>query len=59
MGNNFVFGNKNWLVFCPRSWQPVTDYVESKYEDYLNAESKVNRKSMTDSRVSACLARIS
>ncbi|XP_018009991.1 septin-7 isoform X3 [Hyalella azteca] len=36
-------------------WQPVIDYVESKYEEYLNAESKVNRKSISDNRVHCCL----
>ncbi|KAF2363981.1 Septin-type guanine nucleotide-binding (G) domain [Trinorchestia longiramus] len=36
-------------------WQPVIDYVESKYEEYLNAESKVNRKSICDNRVHSCL----
>jgi len=36
-------------------WQPVIDYVENKYEEYLNAESKVNRKTITDNRVHACL----
>lgn len=36
-------------------WQPVTDYVESKYEDYLNCESRVNRKQISDSRVHCCV----
>ncbi|XP_042214714.1 septin-7-like isoform X3 [Homarus americanus] len=33
-------------------WQPVTDYVETKYEEYLNCESRVNRTQISDSRVS-------
>ncbi|XP_013413912.1 septin-7-like [Lingula anatina] len=36
-------------------WQPVTDYIDSKYEEYLNAESRVNRKTMPDNRVHCCL----
>lgn len=40
-----------WLL----SWQPVIDYIDSKFEDYLNAESRVNRRQMPDSRVQCCL----
>ncbi|XP_042214713.1 septin-7-like isoform X2 [Homarus americanus] len=36
-------------------WQPVTDYVETKYEEYLNCESRVNRTQISDSRVHCCL----
>lgn len=36
-------------------WQPVIDYIESKYEEYLNAESRVNRRTLADSRVHCCL----
>lgn len=36
-------------------WQPVIDYIDSKFEDYLNAESRVNRRQMPDSRVQCCL----
>jgi septin 7 len=31
------------------------DYIENRYEDYLNSESRVNRKLLVDSRVHACL----
>jgi septin 7 len=34
---------------------PVIDFVESKYEEYLTAESRVHRKAMSDSRVHVCL----
>jgi septin 7 len=37
------------------SWQPVIDYIESKYEEYLNAESRVNRRTLADNRVHCCL----
>ncbi|XP_038154546.1 septin-7-like isoform X1 [Cyprinodon tularosa] len=36
-------------------WQPVTDHIDSKFEDFLNAESRVNRRLMPDSRVHCCL----
>ena len=39
----------------PRSWQPVIDHIDSKFEDYLNSESRVNRRQMPDSRVQCCL----
>lgn len=31
------------------------DYIENRYEDYLNAESRVNRKALLDGRVHCCL----
>ncbi|KAG1656841.1 Septin-7 [Nymphon striatum] len=36
-------------------WQPIIDFIENKYEDYLNCESRVNRKIITDNRVHSCL----
>ncbi|XP_076373087.1 septin-7-like isoform X2 [Tachypleus tridentatus] len=36
-------------------WHPVLDYVESRYEDYLDAESRVHRTSIVDMRVHCCL----
>lgn len=37
------------------SWQPVINYIDSKCEDFLNAESRVNRRQMPDNRVHCCL----
>ena len=37
------------------SWQPIVDYIESHYEEYLNNESRVSRKKMPDNRVHCCL----
>uniref|UniRef100_A0A4W6D077 Septin n=1 Tax=Lates calcarifer TaxID=8187 RepID=A0A4W6D077_LATCA len=37
------------------NWQPVINYIDSKCEDFLNAESRVNRRSMPDNRVHCCL----
>ncbi|KAL8183697.1 UNVERIFIED_CONTAM: Septin 4 [Gekko kuhli] len=36
-------------------WQPVLDYVDSRFEDYLWAESRVNRRHTPDNRVHCCL----
>jgi septin 7 len=37
-------------------WLPIVDYLDSKYEEYLNAESKVNRKlPINDQRIHCCL----
>lgn len=36
-------------------WQPVIDFIDSKYEEYLNSESRVNRTTMPDNRVHCCL----
>ncbi|CAG9857658.1 unnamed protein product [Phyllotreta striolata] len=36
-------------------WAPIIDYIEDKYEDYLNSESRVTRKSNQDQRVHCCL----
>ncbi|XP_018405913.1 PREDICTED: septin-7 isoform X6 [Cyphomyrmex costatus] len=36
-------------------WVPVIDYIESKYEEFLNAESRVSRRQIPDSRVHCCL----
>lgn len=45
----------NIIITTVCSWQPVLDYIENRYEDYLNAESRVNRKAVLDSRVHCCL----
>lgn len=42
-------------VMCIFSWVPIIEYVESKYEEYLTAESRVHRKALQDNRVHACL----
>lgn len=36
-------------------WVPVIEYIESKYEDYLNSEARVTRKQVADQRVHCCL----
>lgn len=34
---------------------PIIEFVESKYEEYLTAESRVHRKAISDNRVHTCL----
>lgn len=36
-------------------WQPVIDFIDSKYEEYLGNESKVVRTPTADTRVHCCL----
>uniref|UniRef100_A0A182NHI4 Septin-type G domain-containing protein n=1 Tax=Anopheles dirus TaxID=7168 RepID=A0A182NHI4_9DIPT len=36
-------------------WLPIVDFVESKYEEYLTAESRVHRTALPDARVHVCL----
>lgn len=36
-------------------WLPIVEYIESKYEDYLNSEARVTRKQVPDQRVHCCL----
>ena len=36
-------------------WDPVISFVEDQYEQFLDAETRVNRVQMPDSRVHACL----
>lgn len=36
-------------------WQPIIEYIESKYEDYLNSEARVTRKQIPDQRIHCCL----
>uniref|UniRef100_A0A673N8Q9 Septin n=1 Tax=Sinocyclocheilus rhinocerous TaxID=307959 RepID=A0A673N8Q9_9TELE len=49
------FGDAMAMSFCFHYCGPVIDHIDSKFEDYLNAESRVNRRQMPDSRVLCCL----
>jgi septin 7 len=41
-------------------WQPITDHIDAKYEEYLSSESKVNRQlPINDQRIHCCLFFIS
>ncbi|KAK9761415.1 Cell division control protein 3 [Basidiobolus ranarum] len=41
------------------SWKPILDDIESRFDLYLERESKANRSKMEDNRVHACLYFIS
>lgn len=36
-------------------WQRITEYIENRYEEYLNAETKLHRTHIPDNRVHCCL----
>merc|ERR1711973_133718 len=36
-------------------WKPIIEYIDSKFEQYLNAESRVHRTQFPDDRVHCCL----
>ncbi|XP_065316455.1 protein peanut-like isoform X2 [Gordionus sp. m RMFG-2023] len=36
-------------------WQKILDHIEFKYDEYLNKESKINRRTFEDSRIHCCL----
>ena len=36
-------------------WEPVVEYVEEQFDKFLEAETRVKRESLPDSRVHACL----
>jgi len=37
------------------SWKPIIEYIDSKFEEYLEAESRVYRAPFPDNRVHCCL----
>lgn len=41
------------------SWKPIVDYLEDKYDAYLDQERRVNRKKSVDTRIHCCLYFIS
>ena len=36
-------------------WEPIVEYVEKQFEEYLEEETKVERIEVADTRVHACL----
>ncbi|XP_054164960.1 septin-7-like isoform X2 [Oppia nitens] len=36
-------------------WEPITNFIENRYEEYLNAETRVHRTHIQDNRVHCCL----
>lgn len=39
----------------PFSWFPIIQHIDSKYEEYLNEESRVVRDVLEDQRIHCCL----
>ncbi|KAH3671683.1 hypothetical protein OGAPHI_000388 [Ogataea philodendri] len=37
------------------TWKPIVDEVNSRFDKYLEAETKINRSTIVDNRVHACL----
>ncbi len=37
------------------SWTPIVENIEQRFDEYLEAESKVNRTTVTDNRIHACV----
>lgn len=38
-----------------KCWKPILEYIDSKFEEHLNAEGHVNRSKVVDNRVHCCL----
>lgn len=36
-------------------WQKINEYIESRYEEYMNAETELHRTQLQDNRVHCCL----
>ena len=43
------------IVDNSNCWTPIIRHVESKFEDYLNSESRVLREALEDHRIHCCL----
>ena len=39
----------------PRSWKPIVENIEARFDSYLEQENRVNRQKIVDNRVHACL----
>jgi len=37
------------------SWRPIVDSIESRFDSFLEAENKVNRTNIADTRIHACV----
>ncbi|ETS64185.1 hypothetical protein PaG_01423 [Moesziomyces aphidis] len=38
-----------------QSWKPIVDNIESRFDNYLEQENRVNRNKLQDNRVHACI----
>jgi len=55
---NWVVDGSGWRICCC-SWKPLVEYIDLRYEEYMNAEARVNRRIVPDTRVHCCLYFIS
>lgn len=46
---------QSWACVFVFSWKPIIQYIDSKFEEYLGEESKVQRQPFSDNRVHCCL----
>lgn len=37
------------------SWKPIVENIESRFDNYLEQENRVNRNKLQDNRVHACI----
>ena len=51
----FMFSGFGDAIDNSKCWDPVINFVESRYEEFLDAETRVNRVPLPDTRVHACL----
>lgn len=42
------------ILFSCLSFQPIVQYVEQQFENYLRDESGLNRRNIADNRVHCC-----
>lgn len=47
------FGPNQFLA--SRSWKPILENIEARFDEYLEQENRVNRQKVVDNRVHACL----
>lgn len=52
---DFVLTLRRARTLFPRSWKPILDNIEARFDAYLEQENRVNRQKMVDNRVHACL----
>lgn len=37
------------------SWKPIADFIQERFDSYLDQERRVNRRNIIDNRIHACL----
>jgi len=52
-GATFLWSITHFAHF--QSWKPIVEDIESRFDAYLEQESRINRQKTVDNRVHACL----